>query len=261
MAVLEQLDSVIATTTAWGRGDSLDKSLATIAARTEALVVELSIGARPVDDPESVLARYEGRFSFLAHHSAPILPGAILRPETHRPEQAVDALRRLGISRYTVHPPSKRLVVSDEAFLSWAWDWFDTLGAAGIELRLETMYVPRDRHETERVGAYHLDTASATLDFCEKARARGISTPLLVDISHLYIGLSGKVWTERDVHELLASGLSDHLHVSANDGRRDLHVPLPVAHPVSDWVVRYGSLFSHVVDEGRRDIPTSLLVA
>ena len=259
MPALDAHPSLIATTTAWGRGKSLDVGLSQIAARTNSTCVELSIGSRPVEDPESLLERYASRFTYLAHHSAPVLAGEFLRPETHSPAQAVSALQRLGISRYTIHPPTKRQVPTNDAFLDWAWSWFDTLGAAGIDVRLETMYVPRDRKETALVGAYHLDSAASTLEFARAANARGIATPLLVDLSHLYIGLCSKGWTALDVQDLLHSGLSDHLHVSANDGRRDLHVPVPDAHPIMEWVNVCWGNFSYVVDEGRRDIPVSLL--
>ena len=259
MPALDAHPGLIATTTAWGRGRLLDAGLEQIASRTKATCVELSIGSRPVDDPHALLASYAEHFTYLAHHSAPVLPGEFLRPETHSPAEAVAALTSLGISRYTIHPPTKRRVPTHAEFFNWAWSWFDTLGAAGIDVRLETMYVPRDRKETAMVGAYHLDGAASTLDFCEAAQRRGIDTPLLIDLSHLYIGLCGKSWTITDVEDLLRSGLSDHLHVSANDGRRDLHVPVPDAHPVMAWVDVCWGNFAYVVDEGRRDIPVSLL--
>jgi len=261
MPALDATSDLIATTTAWGKGQPLDASLARISAQTPAACVEISIGARPVADPRALLESLSDRFSYLAHHAAPILPGAFLRPETHSPKEAVAALRALGISRYTIHPPTKRRIARVEDFYTWAWEWFDTLGEAGIDVRLETMYTPRDREETNVVGGYHLDSNKATLDFCAAARARGIEIPLLIDLSHLFIGLHGQTWTNQDVLDVLTSDLSDHLHVSANDGRRDLHVPVPDAHPVMDWMTGNLDRFAYVVDEGRRDVPVSLLRA
>lgn len=131
----------------------------------------------------------------------------------------------------------------------WAFAWHDALGAVGVEFRVETMYRPRTRDEHELTGGYHLDDAVSVLRFAGAAAARGWPRPLLVDASHLHIGFCGGQWTSGDVVELLASGLSDHLHVSANDGRRDAHTPVPAGHVVESWVVPHLDRFAVVVDE------------
>lgn len=238
----------VATTTAWGGGQPLDRTLDAMDHDPSITVVELSIGARPIANPEAVLGDHA--FTYLAHHSAPVLVNEHLRPTTHTPASAAAALARLGISRYTLHPPNRRTHPGED--FAWAWDWFETLGAHGIDVRFETMYTPRDKNEVHRVGSYHLATPSEVFAFCAEAQTRGFATPLLIDVSHLYIGHCGGEWGTSDVSDVLSSGLSDHLHISANDGRRDDHGIAPAGHPVLDWTL--GSLddFTYVVDEARR---------
>lgn len=246
------LTGEVASTTAWGMADPLDVVLARIAAHTTASTVELAIGARPVADPVGVLDAYRDRFTFLAHHTVPVLPHAELRP---LPELLATATRRLpalGITRYTVHPPNRRQLADEPAFFDWAWRWHDALAEAGLTFRLETMYQPRAVPERERTGGYHLDTALAVRRFADAAVARGWTTPLLIDASHLHIGVCGGAWTVADVDALLAAGLADHLHVSANDGVHDHHTLVPYGHPVDTWIAPHRHRFAIVVDEARR---------
>lgn len=250
-AALDLTDEV-ASTTAWGMGDPLDVVLERIAASTTATTVELSIGARPVADPRALLEAHAERFSYLAHHTSPILARAELRPTEDRLATAAATLAALGITRYTVHPPHRRHVPTVAELDTWAWRWHDALADAGIAFRLETMYRPRLHDEALRTGGYHLDTADAVHRFCDQAVARGWDTPLLIDASHLHIGWAGGDWTEAAIDDLLGAGLSDHLHVSANDGRADHHTLVPHHHRVASWIAPHRHRFAIVVDEARR---------
>jgi hypothetical protein len=240
----------VQSTTAWAHGALLDETLERIASESDATVVEISIGAKPIADPEACLARFAHRFSFMAHHTTPVLPMCELRPATHTPDQVCEALKRFNITRYTIHPPTRR-THSDAEFLEWAWFWHDSLAENGIETRLETMYQPRDHLEALRTQGYHLDSALDTHHFVELAASRGWETPLLVDVSHLNIGLHGGTWRHSEVRELLAGHASDHFHVSSNDGRRDSHLPLTLHDPLWDLVALIPETAIQV-DEARR---------
>ena len=250
------LTDPVASTTAWGRGVDLATALRRIDARVPVPapgaprpVVELGPGTFPVGDPDQLLGAWSSRFRFVAHHAAPVLPGALLRPTASALDEACRRLPALGVSRYTAHPPPRRFCPDDEQLWSWAAAWFESLAAVGVEFRVETMYRPRTRSEMEVSGGYHLDDAVSVLRFATRAVDHGWGTPLLVDASHLHIGFHGGRWTSADVDELLASGLSDHLHVSANDGRADSHVQVPPGHLVESWVLPHLHRFELVVDE------------
>lgn len=244
--------ALVASTTAWGGGAQLDEVLARIKAGSTAECVELAIGARPVADPAAVLDQYRDRFTFIAHHTVPVLPNAELRPYDEARTTAGPLLAGLGITRYTLHPPTRRQCQNEQAFFDWAWAWYETLGDVGIACRLETMYEPRAHKEQSRTGGYYLDTALATLRFVDAAKARGWETPLLLDLSHLYLGLCGGGWMEGDVESLLTAQAADHLHVSANDGIHDYHTPVPAHHQVASWFQAHGKQFEIIVDEARR---------
>lgn len=249
--LLDAVDAV-ASTTAWGLGDRLDVVLDRIATQTSASWVELAIGARPVPDPAAVLDRFADRFSYLAHHTVPVLPSAELRPRPELLRTAVRTLASLGIERYTVHPPHRKLMPAEAAMWDWAWRWHDTLADAGIAFRLETMYHPQAAAEHRETGGYHLDTPASVDRFCDQARSRGWDTPLLIDISHLHIGLHSGRWTAADVDALLVAGVSDHLHVSTNDGIHDRHAPVAPGDWVQQRVAAHLDRFTIVVDEARR---------
>lgn len=244
---------VTATTTAWGDGDLLDVALSRIAAcDPDVEVVELSIGARAVDDPIGLLHSWASRFRFVAHHTAPVLPGRSVRPDLLTdPESVASALSEVGIRSYSGHPPSRRHC-DEDGFWAWAHRWWETLGQAGVTWSVETMYVPRTRDEQQSSGGYHLSTPAEVWAFCARAAAVGWHDPLLIDVSHLLIGWSGGSWSERDILELLSDAPSKELHVSTNDGRRDIHQPLSFDDRAWSWVAPHLDRFDLVVDEGRR---------
>jgi sugar phosphate isomerase/epimerase len=249
-----------ATTTAWGDADPLDVVLQRIADHDLAVdLVELSIGARHIPNGPDVIADWSDRFTFIAHHTAPVGPGMSLRPSLNAsPDAAARLLNELGIRRYTGHPPNRRDTDVDE-MLTWAQTWFETLAAAGISWSVETMYVPRTRDEAETSGGYHLSTPAEVWSFVEWASSVGWDDPLLIDASHLHIGWCGGQWTEVDIVRLLADAPCTELHISTNDGRRDLHSPLMRDDLIWGWVAPHLERFDIVVDEGRRrrsyDIP------
>lgn len=242
----------VATTTAFGDGDPLDVTLQRIAEHDDIAIVELSIGARPIRDAAALLDRYRGRFEFIAHHTAPIGDGHSIRPSIDAsPRHAARALLDAGITRYSGHPPP-RIACDHEAFLAWAQNWWSTLAEHGIDWSVETMYRPRTRSEQSSTGGHHLATPAQVWEFCSFAADLGWHRPLLIDASHLRIGLHSGDWTSGDITELLRDGPCDELHVSMNDGRRDEHRPTSFDDDVTAWVLPHLGRFRFVVDEGRR---------
>jgi hypothetical protein len=245
--------TAVATTTAWGDGDPLDVVLDRIAAHdVDVQVVELAIGARSVVGVHALLAQWASTFTFIAHHTAPVTDTGTLRPDLHADPAAVArALNDAGVAVYSGHPPSRKFA-SPEQMWDWAVRWWDTLAQAGISWSVETMYVPRTRDEERSTGGYHLATPAEVWSFCERASAVGWEHPLLVDASHLHIGWCGGSWTEADVCEVIASAPASELHISTNDGRRDIHAPLETTDRVWSWVEPHLDRYTYVVDEGRR---------
>lgn len=243
---------MVATTTAWGCADPLDVVLDRIARNTDVHRVELSIGARPVGDPWTVLDRWRHRFAFQAHHTAPIGAGCHVRPDvTADPVRAVAAVVAAGCDRYSGHPPNRNTVTWD-GFLRWALTWWETCAAEGVNWSVETMYVPRLRDEQERSGGYWLATPFEVWEFCRHATAAGWDRPLLVDASHMRIGVAGGGWTAHDVAEVFACAPVQAVHVSTNDGRRDEHLPAPPDSEVWRWVLPHADRYGWCVDEGKR---------
>lgn len=243
-----------ATTTAWGNADPLDVVVDRILeCDPDINAIELSIGARPIDQPETVLGPIaDAGIELLAHHTAPIGDSYHVRPDLRCPPHvAAQRCRDLGIIRYTAHPPHRQHASLDE-LNDWALNWWTTLAEHGISFAVETMYRPRTRDEITKTGGYHLSTPTEVWEFCDMAAAHGWDAPLLIDTSHLNIGLHGGEWTLGDIDELLAGAPCDEIHVSINDGRRDLHSP---AGPFDDpalWATPHLDRFRWVVDEGRR---------
>jgi hypothetical protein len=241
-----------ASTTAWGDARPLDVALADIAANTEASVVELSIGAFPVPNPDGVLDAYRDRFAYVGHHAMPVGAGSMVRPQVGAHEVVVATCRRFGLSRYTGHAPNRKQV-DKRGFYDWAATYCDALNDAGVAFAVETMYVPQLRDEAVKSGGYHLSTPAEVFEFAQWAQERGWDQPLLVDVSHLHIGHRSGLWTENDIVELMASPWVSELHLSENDGRSDSHRPLTAGHIVHDWVAAADvSRIGLIVDEGRR---------
>jgi sugar phosphate isomerase/epimerase len=243
---------LVETTTAWGQGAPLDATLEAIAVGApNCTTVEISIGSRPVANPQQLFESFDSRFTFVAHHTAPITPGGFVRPDLHAdPRSAARALSELNISSYSGHPPTRRHC-DDATFWAWALRWWETLAAFSISWSVETMYTPRTRDETSR-GGYHLDTPDGVWSFCERAVSVGWDSPLLVDASHLHIGFRGGQWSEADVVEVIAHAPASELHLSTNDGRRDTHDPLTTSDVVHAWCLPHLGRYDLVVDEGRR---------
>ncbi len=237
------------TTTAWGMSLPLDAALERIFEnRPDTTHVELSVGARP--GPVSTLDRWPD-VTFIGHHLLP-LGERSLRPNARDRDDLIGTLIEAGITRYTAHPPHQRFVRGKTGLYQWCESWLTRLGAAGIEFAVETMYTPRNRQEQEQSGGYFLSTPGEVWDFVTWAQSIGWNQPLVLDASHLYIGWSGGTWTDDDVMNLLDYGPADEIHISENDGRRDLHRPLTFQHKVSTWLTDYTlTRFAYVVPEGK----------
>lgn len=243
-----------ATTTAWGDADMLDVALDRIVANhADVRAIELSIGARPVPNPAQVLEPYRDRgIELIAHHTAPIGDGYHMRPDLRTAPHVVAAqCAELGIVRFTGHPPHRRFVDWD-GMIDWSFRWAEVLAEFGISFAVETMYRPRDRNEVASTGGYHLATPFEVWEFCRAATDRGWGDPLLIDTSHLNIGWHGGDWTVGDIDEVLRDAPCAEIHVSVNDGRRDLHSPAGPADQTWLWAEPYLDRFRWVVDEGRR---------
>jgi hypothetical protein len=243
----------VASTTAWGDAQPLDTALATIAANTDARVVELAIGARPVADPLAVLDSWRHRFTFIGHHTVPLASGQLLRPWANSPEEILDACVAAGITRYTLHPPTRKQSTL-RRFYDMAVVWFDAAAARGVECAFETMY-PAGRQELAENGGWHLATPADIDRFVTWAQHRGVDMPLVVDVSHLAIGVGAGVWTQSDAVELLDAGVAYEWHYSQPRGCRDAHDPLGDGHFVNGWL--HGRTAGLMVDEGRRRISHS----
>jgi hypothetical protein len=117
---------------------------------------------------------------------------------------AENALRRrvwdegsIATASDSIHPPLAR----DAA---WLWD----ADVAALPV-MEVMY-----------PSYTLGTGAEFRDAME----RGMR--LAVDVSHLWIQLSQGACTHDDIDTLLAYEHIEEIHVSANDGARDSHLPV-----------------------------------
>lgn len=233
------------TTTAWGAGLPLDAALDRLfTERPDTKCVELSVGTRPGDP--SLLDRYPD-VKFIGHHVFP-LGQRNLRPNSRDKDELIDMLVATGIKRYTAHPPHKKFTRGLAGLHEWCRSWHDSLAEHGIEFAVETMYTPRDRKEREVSGGYFLSTPTEVWEFVEWA---DWDDPLVLDASHLYIGWSGGVWTDQDIYDLLMYAPAKEIHISENDGRRDLHRPLSERHKVSEWVDGLLGRFEYTVLEGK----------
>ena len=242
-----------ATTTAWGDGDPLDITLTRIAEHDPTIgTIELSIGARPVPDGTDLIRAWSDRYRFIAHHNAPIGNGQAIIPAMRaNPAHAATALTAAGIDTYSGHPPNRNHATADQMW-AWAVRWWETLAAAGIGWSVETMYVPQTRDDQNSSGGYHLSTPAEVWTFIDQAVTIGWAAPLLIDVSHLHIGWRAGTWTVADIAELLEHAPAGELHLSTNDGRRDIHAPATPTDPVSEWVAAHLHRFPIIVDEGRR---------
>jgi sugar phosphate isomerase/epimerase len=201
--------------------------------------VELAIGVRPDEDAAIAVHDFAQQgFCFRAHH-------AFVWQTQHRPfnlakpidvsyfQQMMDWLVVQGVTAYSVHPGHFQNAERD-------WAWYRLLGnleilqsishERGIELAVETMYAMPD----ELNQHYLLDS----LDSVRALRAVMPSLKWVLDLSHLNIG-----WNDRlEVIDAIADHLLE-IHISDNDGRRDLHSRIT---PQTWWLPWHNRLPAHV---------------
>lgn len=243
---------VVPSVTGWGGARPFDEAFADVVKEATSGVVQLAIGARPVENPLAIMKRHN--VEVIAHHTIPLGENRVLRPGKD-PSNLVEVLTRAGIRRYSAHPPPRNQA-NDSELLQWAKTWHDALASAGIAFALETMYPTKC--ESEAPEGWHLDNPSSVHRFLDGAAKMNWERPLVVDGAHLHIGMTSKTWTGRDVAELVERCVQDALcaeaHVSSNDGVRDRHEP-PGKHPDVDefvWNVAKSIEPLYIVDEGRR---------
>lgn len=92
-------------------------------------------------------------------------------------------------------------------------------------------------------------------DALEAAMARGVR--LAVDVSHLWIQKTQGVISERQLAKVFDYSEIAEIHVSANDGKRDLHAPLRADTYGLDWARQRGvpvvlECYFHKLDDDAR---------
>jgi sugar phosphate isomerase/epimerase len=184
--------------------------------------VELAIGVKPDADASIAIQTFRQQgMQFRAHH-------AFVWESQHRPfnlalpmkmdyfERMVDWLAEQAITSYSVHPGHYR---GDP---ETAWQLFlanlEKLDAIckqrQIELAVETMYDSSKESEKR----YFLDS----LDSIKALRSAMPDLKWVLDLSHLNIGWDDRVEERFKVIDCIADQLSE-IHISDNDGQRDLH--------------------------------------
>jgi sugar phosphate isomerase/epimerase len=201
--------------------------------------VELAIGVRPDEDAASAVHDFVQKgFHFRAHH-------AFVWQTKHHPfnlaepidvgyfQQMMDWLVVQGVPAYSVHPGHFQ---NTERHLAWHrmlsnLEILQNMShERGIELAVETMYAMPD----ELNQYYLLDSLSSICSL----RAAIPSLKWVLDLSHLNIG-----WNDRlEVIDAIADHLLE-IHISDNDGRRDLHSRIT---PQTWWLPWRDRLPSHV---------------
>lgn len=245
---------IVSSLTAWGGARSLPKAFADAVAAAEDGVVQLAIGAKPVQDPYTVLSN--SPVELIGHHAIPLGDYHMLRPEAD-PRVMIEALTALNITHYSAHPPTRKQATKAEMW-SWALHWQKSLQRAGISFALETMYPTNDPKDPGCDAGWHLDAPDAVDEFLTNAQKVNWPAPLVVDGAHLHIGITAGVWNYREVEALAKRCREEKLcaeaHVSANDGIRDRH-EAPGRWPLVDdfvWVLARSLSPLYIVDEGRR---------
>jgi hypothetical protein len=250
-----KLGSLVNTSsvTAWGDARPLDVVMDDMAANVTTGVVELSIGAFPVGNPDAILEAHRDKFVYIGHHAMPVGSGKMVRPTVGNEKEVLNTCARFDLSMYTGHAPNRKNT-SYEQMLSWAASYYETLADAGVGFAVETMYVPQANDEAVKTGGYHLAHPHEVFQFAQWANdILGWEKPLLVDASHLHIGYRSGYWTEQDIVSLMESSWVAELHISENNGKTDSHTPLTVDHVVNAWVSNADvSHIPIIVDEGRR---------
>jgi sugar phosphate isomerase/epimerase len=179
--------------------------------------VELAIGVKPDSDAAAAIAEYRASGTiFRAHHAfiwEPIHHPFNLAKKLDRDyfQRKIEWLAKMSVTAYSVHPGS----YTD--FPEAAWDLFLTnlawlrtqCSSHNIELGVETMYPIRNENRR-----YFLDDLNS-IDRLHKILP---DLKWVLDLAHL------NLWREHrlEVLELLGDRLLE-IHISDNDGRRDLH--------------------------------------
>jgi sugar phosphate isomerase/epimerase len=189
--------------------------------------VELAIGVKPdTDVTQAIQECRSAGMTFRAHH-------AFAWEHVHHPfnlaqpvdrayfQRLVDWLVQMGIRDYSVHPGSYR----NDCDRSAAWpqfldnlEWLHQLcQSRHITLAVETMYPTASRHYQH----YFLDCWSS-IDELQQAMP---DLKWVLDLSHLNIWPRDR-WDERlQVIDQLADSLLE-IHISDNDGDRDIHTAI-----------------------------------
>jgi sugar phosphate isomerase/epimerase len=182
--------------------------------------VELAIGVKPDLDAARAVAEYQAAgIDFRAHH-------AFVWEAFHRPfdlsrsldrdyfERAIEWLAQISVTSYSVHPGSytDRPELVWESFLA-NLDWLSELCRSyGIEFGVETMYPICDR-------GYHYFLGD--LESITKLKQMMPNLKWVLDLSHLNMWQQGRL----EAIDLLRNDLLE-IHISDNDGRRDLHTAI-----------------------------------
>jgi sugar phosphate isomerase/epimerase len=206
-------------------GVSTRQALTTIAA-AGIQSVELAIGVKPDADAIVAIQEFQAQgMSFRAHH-------AFVWGASHCPfnlakmvdrdylQRMVNWLSIMGITSYSVHPGSYDPVGRADVWccfldnLSWLHQCCQT---HGIALAVETMYPIRDGSGQR----YFLDDLESIRQLCE------VMPELLwvLDLAHLNIWPRRQFEQRLQVIELLRDRLLE-IHVSDNDGLRDIHTTI-----------------------------------
>jgi sugar phosphate isomerase/epimerase len=179
--------------------------------------VELAIGVKPDPDAAAAIAEYRASGTiFRAHHA--FVWGPIHRPfnltkklDCDYFKQMIEWLAKMSVTAYSVHPGS----YTD--YPEATWDVFFTnlswlkkqCSIHNIELGVEIMYPIHDENRR-----YFLDDLNSII----RLRQTFPDLKWVLDLAHL------NLWQEHrlEVIDSLKDMLLE-IHISDNDGRRDLH--------------------------------------
>lgn len=235
-----------ATTSTNGRGRNVVQSIQKLLLGD---IVEIAIGPRPIGDFMSWWqGSRPGRIEFRAHHAVPIGDGVTLRPEgADGLKRIADRLHSMGLRHYSMHPPDKRLLPTSAALFEWyAETRMSIFQPAGLMFSIETMYWNPHR-------PHNLVDLDEVQDFLNPAM-RYFTHPLVLDLAHLRINVNAGRWPIKpeDTGLLSAESPWSEIHVSSNDGKRDLHRPFNSAidTDIKTWLDRLPASIPRIA-EGR----------
>ncbi|BAU16110.1 hypothetical protein LEP3755_66770 (plasmid) [Leptolyngbya sp. NIES-3755] len=201
--------------------------------------VELAIGVKPSADTVAVLQHYQSEgMQYRAHHT-------IVWAE-HRPfnlahnfdvdyfERLIDWMSEMRITAYSVHAgraaiDQHRSAVYDR-FLQHLSDLNRLCSQRGIRLAVETMY-PDRLNPTQQ---YFLQNSIEVKQLLQDLPM----IDLVIDLAHLHLWQTETIAQKLQLFELAADRLLE-IHVSDNDGLRDLHTSITEA----TWWIPYIAQF------------------